>query len=177
MAKVDLYIFSAIHGLAGKNQLLDWLGIFLAKYALYVLVVGMFVWVVSSREKLRERSRLFLTALGAALASRFIFTEVIRALLPRERPYQFFGFDPLIAEPLLNSSSFPSGHAAFLFALVTTFVAFLPKSSWLYLAALAVGLARIFAGVHWPSDIVAGAILGIAVGLAARPIYRRLSKK
>ncbi|MBI1974808.1 MAG: phosphatase PAP2 family protein, partial [Parcubacteria group bacterium] len=163
---MDTQLFQIVYGLAGRNQFLDWVGFFFAKYALYVILGVAFSWVVWHKTEWRERLRVFLLALGAAAVSRFIFTELIRILIPRERPYQFFGFDPLIAEPFLDSHSFPSGHASFLFAFATVFFLSRRRAWWMYVVAALVGVARIFVGVHWPSDIAGGMILGVLIGVS-----------
>jgi undecaprenyl-diphosphatase len=42
-----------------------------------------------------------------------------------------------------------------------------------YLLALAIGFSRIYVGVHWPLDVLGGAVLGVAVGLAVTALLRR----
>lgn len=176
--KLDLFLFNIIHGLDGKSPVIIWLGIVWAKYALYALLFGALIWTIWYKPERRGRLRLFLVAFGTALVSRFIFTEIIRFLMPRARPYQLLGFDPLISEPLLNSNAFPSGHAAFLFAFATIFFLANRKSWWLYVVALLVGISRIFVGVHWPSDIVGGAILGLVIGFVTNSFSgKRLKAK
>jgi undecaprenyl-diphosphatase len=73
-------------------------------------------------------------------------------------------FTPLFA-PIENSFSFPSGHATFYFSLATVaWYESKPMSAALFAAALLMGIARVAAGLHWPSDILAGAIIGITAG-------------
>jgi len=61
-----------------------------------------------------------------------------------------------------SSGSFPSGHAAFSFAVAMGVYYYYPKTSILFfLASIAMGLGRVSAGVHWPSDILGGAVVGI----------------
>lgn len=60
-----------------------------------------------------------------------------------------------------SNSSFPSGHATGAFALATVFGHQYPKAAIpCYLAAAAVGLSRIYLGRHYPSDVLAGALIG-----------------
>ncbi|MGH9113318.1 MAG: phosphatase PAP2 family protein [Acidimicrobiales bacterium] len=69
---------------------------------------------------------------------------------------------------------YPSGHTAVAFALATVAAPLFPSRwRWLpYAAAAVVGLARMHVGVHYPVDVVGGALVGIGLGLAARSIVR-----
>jgi undecaprenyl-diphosphatase len=72
--------------------------------------------------------------------------------------------DPLVGTPL--DLSFPSGHAATSFAGATVLSAFVPRLRVLfYVLAALVAWSRVYVGVHYPLDILAGAVLGTAVGL------------
>ena len=63
-----------------------------------------------------------------------------------------------------TSSSFPSGHAASAFAFATAASAELPQASLpLYGLATIVGYSRVHVGVHYPSDVLTGAVLGSAI--------------
>lgn len=85
----------------------------------------------------------------------------LKNLLRRPRPYQHLS--PLVAVITASDKfSFPSGHttAAFLFASLCSTQ--LPELTfYLYIWASAVGLSRVALGVHYPTDIAAGAVLGI----------------
>ena len=112
-------------------------------------------------------------ALAASLISRFVFTEIIRYFYNRPRPFEILSniYQLLEHSP---GGSFPSGHAAFFFALATS--VFFYRKIWgiiFFLAALSIGLARVSAGIHWPSDILAGAVVGILTSI----IVNLVSKK
>ncbi|MCW2713140.1 MAG: putative phosphatase [Frankiales bacterium] len=63
--------------------------------------------------------------------------------------------------------SFPSAHSASTFAAVTAFAPLLPRVPWRLVGAT-MALSRVVLGVHYPSDVLAGAALGVAVGSAGR---------
>lgn len=70
-----------------------------------------------------------------------------------------------------KSFSFPSGHTASAFAFATAVGSVIPAlAAPLGLAAAAVGYSRIRGRVHYPSDVVAGALVGVAAGIVTRPI-------
>jgi undecaprenyl-diphosphatase len=84
------------------------------------------------------------------------------------------GGGPLIAIP--HSDSFPSGHAATSFACATVLTALVPRAApAFYVLALAIGYSRVYVGVHWPLDVVGGAVLGIATALLLLAVTRRRS--
>jgi undecaprenyl-diphosphatase len=81
-----------------------------------------------------------------------------------------YGISPLINE---SGSSFPSAHAAWFFALAMTVWYANRKWGWWYFAlATVMGIARIYAGVHWPFDIIGGAVIGIASGIFVHWLLR-----
>ena len=81
---------------------------------------------------------------------------------------------PLITIP--HSDSFPSGHAATSFACATVLAVLVPRAApAFYLLALAIGYSRVYVGVHWPLDVVGGAVLGVAIALLLLAIARRRS--
>jgi undecaprenyl-diphosphatase len=77
-----------------------------------------------------------------------------------------------------NSSSFPSGHAATAFAAATVVAILMPRlrTPVLALAAL-VAFSRVYLGVHFLSDVLAGAVLGIVAGLLVSAVGLRLARR
>lgn len=105
---------------------------------------------------------------AVALAS--VTSDVIKAATDRERP----DVDMLVSRP--HTSSFPSGHAATSFACATVLGVLLPR--WrvpLYVLAALIAWSRLYVGVHFPLDVLAGATLGILVGLVLLRARRRLA--
>ncbi len=154
----DILIFNAIHGLAGWSGTLDAAGVFFAQYLPYLLLIPLVVFLFKAKTP-KERLYTFLFWALTALLSRGVITEIIRFFFPRERPFGAFGFTSLISE---SGASFPSGHAALLFAIALAVFTVNKKWGWWFLGlSFLNGVARIFVGVHYPSDIIGGFLVAL----------------
>ena len=102
---------------------------------------------------------LICAALGPlAIGLNFIVKLIVR----RPRP-ELAGLPPLGGAP--SSLSFPSAHATSSFAVATAMTRVDPLGALAFLLALALALGRPYLGMHYPSDVLAGAVLGVALGL------------
>lgn len=98
-------------------------------------------------------------------------TDALKAAIPRARPH----LHPLVAVP--HTHSFPSGHAATSFACATVIGAALPRARLpLYVLAALVAWSRVYVGVHYPLDILAGALVGVAAGIGVLRALPRLAR-
>ncbi|HEY6730809.1 MAG TPA: phosphatase PAP2 family protein [Solirubrobacterales bacterium] len=86
----------------------------------------------------------------------------IKLVVKRPRPV-LEGLPPLGGAP--SSLSFPSAHATSSFAVATAMVRVDPAMAATFLVAFALALGRPYLGMHYPSDVVAGALLGVVLGL------------
>jgi undecaprenyl-diphosphatase len=86
----------------------------------------------------------------------------IKLLVRRQRPV-LEGLPPLGGAP--SSLSFPSAHAFSSFAVATAMVRVDPATAGALVVALAIALGRPYLGMHYPSDVLAGALLGVVLGL------------
>lgn len=134
--------------------------VFAGEYLGYILLGLLLVaWLKNFKKYLP----LFWQGLAAVILARGIITEAIRFLWHRSRPFVEQNFIPLI--PHADTASFPSGHAAFFFAIGTVLYLHNKKTGIVFLAgSTLIGIARILAGVHWPSDVIVGALIGVASG-------------
>ena len=95
----------------------------------------------------------------AVVAGAYALNTALKLAVRRPRP-DLPGFPPLIATP--TQLSFPSAHATSSFAAARTFGRLIPAAP-LYALACALAASRVALGVHYPSDVVAGAALGTVI--------------
>ncbi len=115
----------------------------------------------------------------SAMVLGLLFTNVaLKHLVGRDRPWlHVAGLIPLVNEP--DPNSFPSGHTCAAFAAGLSWARTLP---WRWSRPVAVtlavcmGLSRLYVGVHYPSDVLAGAFIGAACAALVRKAERLRSK-
>jgi undecaprenyl-diphosphatase len=114
-----------------------------------------------------ERRREVLAATLAAAAVALGMAMALALLLPfRLRPMLAYQTEGMVVPPSWREwSAFPSDHATLFFALATGLVRASPILGWLALAhaLVVVCLPRVYLGVHYPTDIVGGAVIGIVI--------------
>jgi len=158
LQNLDQALFNLIHNLAGKSRLLDLSAIFFAEYAGYFLIIAAVIILGLFLEDWKKRLHYFFWIVLALILSRGIFTELIRFFYYRPRPFVALNFTSLIDQA--DKGAFPSGHAAFYFALAgVVFLINKKAGQYLIAGAILIGFARVFAGVHWPLDIAGGALV------------------
>jgi membrane-associated phospholipid phosphatase len=87
---------------------------------------------------------------------------VVKLIVRRPRPV-LEGLPPLGGAP--SSLSFPSAHATASFACATAMTRIAPEAAILFGLAAAIAACRPYLGMHYPSDVLAGAVIGTALGL------------
>lgn len=180
MASLNETLFQYIHAFAGESLGFDAFVIFSAKFLVLWMIAALFLTVVwffyleefkyklpveAPRRWMRFACYAFFSLLAGVLA--WAAAEVIKYLYPADRPFlALSGITPLFEHGARDA--FPSGHAAFSFALAASLFFYNKKlGATLLFVALIISLARVSAGIHWPLDILAGALLGIFITLLA----------
>ncbi len=174
MFGIDEAIFRALHG-ENPHSALTYLSLLLTA------VGSGFTMLVAVPLLLRSRTRPFVAELVAVVVVVAVVVFAIKACVGRTRPYLYLPHVHalyMMFQPPVDHS-FPSGHAAGSFSTVT-FLAFrwprqlgVRSKVGLFALATAIGLSRIYLGVHYPSDVASGALLGFAFGATFGVAFRR----
>lgn len=124
------------------------------------IATGMFLLAYN-----QDNSRRVVLAASVAIGLSILLFKAVKHLIGRPRPFESWqALSCIMAPP--DKFSFPSGHTMTAFAVWGTLSVGLPGLSHVYLAiAILIGLSRIFLGLHYPSDVLAGALLGGTIGL------------
>lgn len=103
----------------------------------------------------------------AVSAAAFALVSIVRARINAARPYEALSIDPLIRKDT-RGKSLPSRHVFSCFTIATCWLYLsVPAAACLYVACVAIAFTRVVGGVHFPRDVVVGALVGIASGALA----------
>jgi len=175
---LDFFLFEQINNWANRFGFLDFLGIFFAEYSGYLIIIFLLILLCRSFKK---NWLLVSGALVSGILARLVITEIIRFFFYSPRPFVLDSANVLLEHS--HSSSFPSGHASFYFAIsffvLLWFKKNRPSKTGSYLSALLIflsfliGMGRVFCGIHWVSDILAGFSVGFFSALFIFYIYEK----
>lgn len=138
----------------------SFLATFLASFLIWIMLGSLLFLLLIDKKK----KQLIVKAIMAGMLA-WLITQIVKDLLPAIRPF-IINYNPPLTLTLPFGASFPSSHAAFAFALAT--------SVWLknktlgisyLIVALLVSWGRIISNVHFPVDILGGAIVGAFVSI------------
>lgn len=173
---MDKIIAASLFSISGQSLFLDTVIILFASYWEYVVVAALLGYLLlpkRSREEKKEKAKTAGLAILSAAVARLGIVNIVRFFYARPRPFVLEQFTPLIDHAA--SPAFPSGHAAFFMALAVYFLlAREKKFGWfLLVSAILISLARISAGIHYPTDILAGWVIGALVSLVLWFLVRK----
>jgi len=175
----DIWLTASINSFVLHYSWLDFLGIFLANYLPFILVIVFIILGLKNvRDSLSSRAGLpfrWLMLFEGFLAGfwGFFIAGAIGFLWNRPRPFVLGDAQLIVSHAA--SPAYPSTHASIFFALSTIVFLYNKKVGfWFLLASVVMSLARVFCGLHWFSDVLAGMGLGIFIGLVVYYFPRRL---
>lgn len=171
MNDLDSLATKAINGLAGAWPVLDQLMVWTSFFGIPILVA----LVAAQWWRRRERPyvRHALVASGLSFVLGLGMNQIILLLVHRVRPYDA-GLTHLLIPPS-SDWSFPSDHATATMAIAATFLLHrMPRVGGLFLAAsLLMMISRVYVGVHYAGDVLAGAVTGTLAAFVVSKFYRQ----
>lgn len=171
---LDISSFRAINGMAGRSDALDAFFIFCATYLIFAMVALVLAYVAVAWKTSHFEGRVENLAHAAWAVAIGVLVQVPFAYFWfRARPFAALEDVVKLVDRMPNEKSFPSAHATLAFALAGSIA--LRNRRWgnvlLVLAAL-VAFGRVAAGVHYPSDVVGGTLVGLLAARLAAPVKK-----
>ncbi|MCD6576044.1 MAG: phosphatase PAP2 family protein [Nanoarchaeota archaeon] len=153
---IDTAIVTILQSL--RNPFFDFLALILA-FLFSTEVMLIFSLIVITIAFLKKKTPALV--LSGAILANTVVVAALKFIIKRQRTGMILDL------PMLPYSkySFPSGHTAMAFLLATILAKEHPKYTiYLFAIAIATGISRLYLGLHYLSDVVAGAIIGILIG-------------
>lgn len=171
----DYHIYLFFHNAISGRPWLNGFYLFFAKYGI-VLCLLSFIYLV-----LKRKIEAFITsfvAMGFAITADFFISMFWR------RPSPYLAHSDEVLTPIthglkVSATSFPSVHTYIAFAIATSIFLYGHKrlGSALFVVAALIGIGRVGAGLHYPTDVIGGAFLGIASGILAFLLVHSAEKR
>jgi undecaprenyl-diphosphatase len=172
---IDVAIFHFINGTLA-NPVTDKLMPFITDVTHWYLVY-ILLWFIILFKGGKYRVGLALGMILLVVISDQVSSNLLKNLVERPRPCKVLENVHLLVT-CTDSYSFPSSHAVNNFAAAMFFTFFYKRLKWiLFSVATVMALSRIFVGVHYPSDVVGGALIGMIIGYILAIVYNFILQK
>lgn len=168
MFQLDYHIFKVINHLAISDAFLNPLMNFLSRDGEYLFFLGVIIYwfmrTTSNRRMVAEALVAACVALGLNAAIGLFFY--------RDRPFVHHHVVQLIQHAA--NASFPSDHATGAFVIAATIWIWRKRDGWLWLLfAASIAFSRVWTGVHYPTDVLAGMVIGILIAVMIHILVKR----
>lgn len=171
-------MFTGLHSYSAQWSWLGTVSVFFSFFVMYgiIILVALLPFLFFLKETQIKRKlyflRIWLLYVGV-LSSTYLIGVVLKFLTAVPRPYEAIA----TLEPLMHAgvgNSFPSLHSAIAVAIASVTAVWSRRLSLLlWVIAVFIMCSRIIVGVHYPLDVVCGALLGWAVALVGKNFYRK----
>ena len=163
------YLYNLTVGRVWLEQLVTLASVYLGWAIIAIILI---IFLRRQREQPIAITELIFATSTAGVA--WLAAQLIKWWWPAARPFaELTDITPLISA---SGNAFPSGHAAFFFALaLAVYVVDRKFGQWLIFGATIISLARIMAGIHWPLDILGGLALAIFTAAGALLVARLIN--
>lgn len=151
-----------------KCKSLDIIMLYITKLggAAFTLVIPLLLIIFG-----KGRARLIGVEWLVSLVISHIVVRAIKRLVTRERPFNILK-NINTFDINLKDYSFPSGHTTAIFSIITVLSINLPFLKYFFVAlAVIIGISRIYLGVHYPSDVIVGIIIGSMTSVVVHPYF------
>lgn len=155
MKNLNQWLFLSINNLAGKNDVLDNIGVFLGEKGPFIFI-GLIVYIYFKKQNKKEAIYATITVISAILLN-----HLIELFYYHPRPFAD-GLGIVLKEHIADSS-FPSDHTTFMLALSWSLFMYKDTKRWgknMLILGVLLGLCRVFEGVHYPFDILGALVMG-----------------
>jgi undecaprenyl-diphosphatase len=178
---VDFRLFEALNGTMRGHPTVDHAVAEFSSWSVPVFAAAtILLWFLArpgGSVKWKAATVAALASAGVAL----LVNQVIGHVWFRERPFVAHPAHAVVLTARSTDPSFPSDHAAAAFAIATAVFAFSARAGLAFFAgAVLISLSRIFVGLHYPGDVLGGALIGIASALLvvklAEPLVVRVAE-
>jgi undecaprenyl-diphosphatase len=141
-----------------------------------IVLIATWLWLMTKGGTRGRTAALLLIPL--LFISDQMSSSIIKPLVGRLRPCQTFPPEEIHLLVGCGGLGFPSSHAVNNFAVATMFASFYPRIKvWLFAWASLIAISRVVVGVHYPADVIGGALLGVGVGVLVVSVWAAIAKR
>lgn len=141
-----------------------------------IALIATWLWLMTQGGKRGRTAGLLLIPL--IIMSDQMSSSVIKPFIGRLRPCHALPPEEIHLLVGCGGFAFPSSHAVNNFAVATLLASYYPKlKAWLFAFASLIAISRVVVGVHYPADVLGGAIIGFTIGYLVVMTWTALSKK